>query len=57
MQRETVRTLLDGSLPPGAYTISWDGKDGAGRVARSGIYFYDLQIPGRRRTGQLLLVR
>jgi len=57
IQRETVRTLLDGALPSGAYTIAWDGKDSRGRPVKAGIYIYDLEIPRRRRTGQLLLVR
>jgi hypothetical protein len=57
LQRQTIRTLLDGALPSGAYTISWDGRDANGQPAKAGIYVYDLEIPGRRRTGQLLLVR
>ncbi len=57
IQRETIRTLLDGPLPAGSYTIAWDGNDAGGKPTKAGIYIYDLELPGRRRTGQLLLVR
>lgn len=57
MQRQTIRTLLDGVLPRGSYTIIWDGNDSGGKPAKAGIYIYDLELPGRRRTGQILLVR
>jgi hypothetical protein len=53
-----VRTLLDVDLPPGSYTIHWDGADDRGIPAAPGVYFYELEAPGRRRvTGQLLLLR
>ena len=40
-----VRSLLDGKLPAGFHTAAWDGRDGRGRQAASGIYFYRLSTP------------
>jgi hypothetical protein len=53
----SVRTLLDVDLPPGTYTINWDGLDEHGAESAPGVYFYELETPGRRATGQLLLLR
>ncbi len=52
-----VRTLLDTTLPMGSYTIVWDGKDGLGHPLPAGVYIYDLETPGRRVKGQLLLLK
>jgi hypothetical protein len=38
-----VRTLVDGLEAGGRRTVSWDGRDGAGRAVPSGVYFYRLQ--------------
>ena len=39
---QEVRTLVDRIQEPGYYTVTWDGKDGSGAIAASGIYFYRL---------------
>jgi len=52
-----VRTLLSHDLPPGRYTIYWDGKDDRGRPQSSGIYHVRLRVGGRARTQQLLLLK
>jgi hypothetical protein len=52
-----IRTLLDTTLPMGSYTIVWDGKDGLGHPLPTGVYIYELEIPGRRARGQLLLLK
>jgi hypothetical protein len=41
-----VRILEEGTKAPGEYTVSWDGRDGAGRPAASGIYIYRLTAGG-----------
>jgi hypothetical protein len=38
-----IRTLVDGHKGPGAHSVSWDGKDNAGRVVASGVYFYRME--------------
>jgi glucose/arabinose dehydrogenase len=37
-----VRTLLDGSVPAGGRSVSWDGRDSRGTPVGSGVYFYRL---------------
>lgn len=39
---ERVTDLVRGYLPPGAYTVSWNGRDGNGQTVASGIYLYEL---------------
>lgn len=38
-----VKSLLNGKLNPGYYTIVWNGRDMFGRKVASGIYFYRLK--------------
>ncbi|MBD3162282.1 MAG: hypothetical protein GF346_08115, partial [Candidatus Eisenbacteria bacterium] len=57
VEGKRIRTLLDTRLPTGSYTISWDGRGDQGRPKPPGIYFYQLDAPGRRLTGQLLLLQ
>ncbi len=59
-----VKTLVDGSVPAGSMSARWDGRDGDGRPAPSGIYFFELnalpEVPGHssfRSSGKLLLLR
>ncbi len=37
-----VRELLDGVLPPGEHTLSWDARDRSGRRVAGGIYMAEL---------------
>ncbi|MBI4491022.1 MAG: T9SS type A sorting domain-containing protein [Deltaproteobacteria bacterium] len=39
---QQIRTLMNGFTPAGAYTVTWDGKDEAGRQVASGMYLYRL---------------
>jgi hypothetical protein len=41
----------------GAHSVIWDGRDGAGRDAVSGIYFCVLDQDGSRQTRKMVLVR
>jgi flagellar hook assembly protein FlgD len=42
-QGRAVRHLLDERLQlAGSYSLAWDGRDDAGRVAPGGVYFYRL---------------
>jgi len=38
-----VRVLAEDDRPAGDYTVKWDGKDGSGHAAASGVYFYQLE--------------
>jgi hypothetical protein len=53
-----VRTLVDRVLePPGAKSVYWDGKDNAGTVVPSGIYFLQLQGEGTVHSRKLVFLR
>lgn len=40
---QVVRTLVSESLPAGAYNQLWDGRNEAGMMVGSGVYFYELK--------------
>jgi hypothetical protein len=40
---EKVRTLVSGMMPPGNYSIKWNGKDDHGKGLASGTYLYRLK--------------
>jgi hypothetical protein len=52
-----VRTLPTGSLAPGLVSVSWDGRDDAGRVASSGVYIYRLETRQQALTGRMLMLK
>ncbi|MGC8898401.1 MAG: FlgD immunoglobulin-like domain containing protein [Bacteroidota bacterium] len=43
---QKVRTLVDGYVERGVYTVFWDGRDDAGVAVPSGVYIYALRCPG-----------
>ena len=52
-----MRELIDGSREAGVYSETWDGKDGGGRDAASGIYFYKLVAGSHAETRKMVLLR
>lgn len=52
-----IRTLADGVLPPGAYHMSWDGRDDAGRSVSSGIYLLKFVADGVEGTQRIVRLR
>ncbi|MCB0264900.1 MAG: T9SS type A sorting domain-containing protein, partial [Calditrichaeota bacterium] len=52
-----LRTLVNTIQPAGANAVVWDGRDDAGNIAASGIYFYRLQSETAVQTRKMLLVR
>jgi len=54
---QRVKTLLDKMQSPGRHELAWDGKDGAGISAGSGVFFYTVQTPSKRTSKKMLLVR
>lgn len=57
IQHQPVRHLLQHILPAGHYEIHWDGRNDQRQRQPTGIYFYELDLGGRRRTEQLLLLQ
>ena len=54
---QTVRTLLDQELARGSYRITWDGRNQAGQIQTSGIYFYRIQTDGFVSMRRMVLMR
>ncbi|HCL29021.1 MAG TPA: hypothetical protein DIC52_11350 [Candidatus Latescibacteria bacterium] len=53
-----VRTLVPGqSMPAGFYSVSWDGRDTAGRAVGNGLYFYRLATPDFVGTGRMMMLK
>lgn len=52
-----VATLLDGVRPAGRHAVSWNGQDGSGRTAASGVYFYRLRADKFEQTKKMILLR
>ncbi|MEW6753111.1 MAG: FG-GAP-like repeat-containing protein [Candidatus Latescibacterota bacterium] len=58
---QKVATLVQGEREAGGYTVTWDGRDTAGRPLGSGVYLCQLRASGQARgqvdTRKLLLLR
>jgi len=55
---QVVRTLVDGELPPGHYSVIWNGLNDQGRQVSSGIYFARLMTDkGYVKTVKMLVLR
>ena len=52
-----VRLLTWESLVPGGHAFTWDGRDGRGREAASGVYLYRLSTAGHMSMRKMLLLR
>lgn len=53
----TVRVLSEGEGTPGAIFVRWDGKDGRGRRAASGVYFLRMSEGDRNDERKVVLIR
>jgi DNA-binding beta-propeller fold protein YncE len=52
-----VRTLADGMVPGGKYTVEWDGRNDQGHPVSSGVYFYRLVETSFTNTKKMLLLK
>jgi hypothetical protein len=52
-----VRTLVDGLPAPGRSRAVWDGRDAAGLVVPSGVYFYRLRWRDESLSNRMLLLK
>lgn len=52
-----VKTLLSEEKPKGSYTVTWDAKDGGGRIVSTGIYFCQLRSKFINSTHKLVLIK
>ena len=54
---QKVRTLVSEYQAPGYKTVIWDGKNEAGQILASGVYFYRLKTPASSFTRKMALLR
>jgi hypothetical protein len=54
---QTVRTLVDEPLRPGAYSYQWDGRDDFGNQLPSGIYLYRLKAGQVAQTRRMAFIK
>ena len=54
---QKVRVLIDATLPPGSYTVIWDGTDGEGNRLASGVYFCSLSAGRNTSTSKMILLK
>ena len=54
---QQVRTLVNGYLPAGYLTITWDGKDAQGSLVSSGTYLYRINAGHYSATHKMVLLR
>ena len=54
---QLIRTLVDGEYVAGNYSVTWDGRDDAGRDVASGVYVSRMEVGGFRAVRKLVLVR
>jgi hypothetical protein len=54
---ERVKTLVNGEVDAGTHTVSWNGKDEAGKQVASGIYFYRLKTETFDQTKRMVLMK
>ncbi|MCR4437666.1 MAG: S8 family serine peptidase [candidate division KSB1 bacterium] len=57
MLGQLLRTLVDGQVPAGVHSVTWDGKDEAGTSLPGGIYLCVLRANGFRATRKMVLTR
>lgn len=57
MLGQKIATLINEHRPAGFQQIVWDGKDNAGRVVGSGVYFYHIKSDRFEATKKLVLLR
>jgi len=52
-----LRQLFQGTLPAGPHSFTWDGRDTAGRLQSSGVYFYRVQALDEMQVRKMVMAR
>jgi hypothetical protein len=55
--REVIHLLDEEEMAAGRHQRWWHGRDAAGRIVASGLYFYRLTAPGFSRTGKMTFMK
>ncbi len=54
---QMVRTLIDRNVEPGHHILNWDGRNDAGQLVPSGVYFYRMKAGDYIALKKMLLVK
>jgi len=54
---QRVSTLADETFPAGEHSVVWDGRDGRGKSAATGIYLYRIKSEGLTKTKKMVLLK
>ncbi len=54
---QSIRTLLDESLPSGEHSVIWDGTDDFGVRVATGVYLYRMKVADHSQTRKMLLLK
>jgi len=54
---QKVKTLVNENMPIGKHTVVWDGRNDAGQMLPTGMYFYTLKAGSTSLTKKMLLVK
>ena len=54
---QEVRTLVNGAMEAGYYTVNWDGNDSSGRQVASGIYLYRIQAGEHVQARRMMMLK
>jgi len=54
---QDVRTLVNEQKQPGYYSVTWDGRDDAGKQVASGVYFLNLETRDFVQTKKMTVIR
>jgi hypothetical protein len=57
MLGQSVRTLVNDHRDAGRYTVLWDGRDDAGHMVGSGVYFYQIQAGTFTKTAKMVFLK
>jgi len=52
-----VSNLINGQLPAGNHSATWNGAENSGRKVQNGLYIFKMEINGQTRTGKIVLKR
>ena len=57
MDGSLVRTLINGERETGAHVATWNGRNDAGDLVGSGVYFYRIEAAGSSATKKMVFVK
>jgi len=57
MLGQEVRSLVDDVKPAGYHSVIWDGRDNAGAIVSSGIYYYRMITSSYNEVKKMVLLR